>query len=364
MKALFTLGLLNVLSLAAQAQVTADTTYTIPIYVQPVNNPAKYFIYAAQDDGTSVPYLFDTGAPNMFTVQGSDTSIAPTGQFAFGDGALVYNYYTSNKTIHLTDQSGNVIASTVNPVGIANVVQINGANVTGNILPDGTYGDFGAGMYGTSTLGTILTALPLGANVTQGWMVNVAGLTTSGTGSLTVGLSAATIAAVQSMPGAIVMTMNSSGLQLTTPTGTVGGFQKTAVTATLTVEQEGLPPMTEVIGTVFDTGGGPNAVIYDTDFAAYNKGTKLTLSYEGQIFDEVGAETIWGGEIVVMPNEFGGVRVNPGGFLYQNNIVMFDLENSQLTIVPYSVPEPATVAIVALGLLVVVSRMGRRRAQA
>lgn len=357
MTKLLAIGCLTILSLSVHAEVPADTAYTIPIYVQSLNAPSKYLIYASQDGGAAVPYLFDTGSPNMFTVQGADTSITPTGSFTFGDGDPVYGYYQSQNTISLTDQTGQVIVSTANQVGIAKVVSINGSTVSGNALADGTYGDFGAGMYGTSTLGTILTALPLGSAVRTGWMVNVAGLS-SGTGSLTVGLTADTIANIKSMPGAIVMKMNSSGVQLTTATGMVDGYQKTAVTATLSVQQDGLPTITTDIGTVFDTGGGPNAVIYDTEYStSYTDGT-LTLSYEGQIFTYVSGETIWGGKVVAMPNEFGGERVNPGGFLYQNNIVMFDLDNAELTLVPYAVPEPAALALVGLGLLLF---LGRRK---
>lgn len=341
---------LGILFLGQASHVLADldTTYTIPIYIQSVNAPSKYWIYASQDGGAAVPYLFDTGSPNMFTFQGVNSSITPTGTFAFGDGNPVYNYYEQAQTISLTNNSGSVIATTATSVNVAKVVSINsGSSPVPTPLGDGTYGDFGAGMYGTSTLATVLAALPIGSNVKTGWIVNVAGQT-SGVGSLTVGLTQTQIDAINNSPGAIKMTMNPSGDTLNTVNGPVSGFQKTAVTASLTLTNDD-GTLTQDIGTVFDTGGGPNGVVYDTDFLGYGGGS-MTLTYEGQVFTAISGTTIWGGSVVVEGNNYGGLRVNPGGFLYQDYTVMFDLSDSSLTLVPFTVPEPSSLCLGLLAL--------------
>lgn len=333
-------------ALASPALAQTDTTFTIPIYVQGTHDPSNYWIYASQDGGTAVPYLFDTGSPNMFTFQGVNSSITPTGTFAFGDGNPVYSYYEQAQTISLTGSSGTVIATTATTVNVAKVVSIDsGPSPVPTPLSDGTYGDFGAGMYGTSTLGTVLAALPIGSNVKTGWIVNVAGLNT-GTGTLTVGLTQQKIDEINALPGAIIMQMNPSGDTLNTVNGSVSGYQKTAVNASLTLTNDD-GTLTQGIGAVFDTGGGPNGVVYDTDFLGYGGGS-MTLSYEGHVFTSISGTTIWGGAVVVEGNNYGGLRVNPGGFLYQDYMVMFDLSDGQLTLVPVGVPEPT---VLSLGLL-------------
>ena len=68
------------LALAAPESRAADTapSYAIPIYVKNNREPSNYWIYVSQavDGSNAVPYLFDTGSPNMFTVQGSNTALS------------------------------------------------------------------------------------------------------------------------------------------------------------------------------------------------------------------------------------------------------------------------------------------------
>jgi hypothetical protein len=233
------------------------------------------------------------------------------------------------------------------------VVAINGSTVSGNALADGTYGDFGAGFYGTATLSTLLTAVPLGAGSRLGYVVDVAGIT-SGTGTLTLGLTPERIAEIQAMPGAIQMTMNHSGQQIQGYAGLIEGYAKGLVVTTVTVDTENGPASAD-LPTVFDTGGGPNGVIYYSDsspdpdlFHGITPDSSFSLDYEGETFDAWSGASPWGGQVSAIGNQLPDEnRVNTGGYLYQNYIVMVDLESGVLTLAPAAVPEPSASALLA-----------------
>ncbi len=363
-KSLLSTLLLALAFFASPALADDFQTYDVPIYVQGNESPSNYWIYVSQnaDASNAVPYLFDTGSPNMFTVQGSNTATAATGTFTFGDGDPVYGYYTQAQTLTLTTNTSTAVTPTVANFNTAMVVTINGNTVSGNALADGTYGDFGAGLYGTSTLSTLLTAIPLGTSTKLGYIVNVAGLTTANTvGTLTVGLTQARIDELNNTAGAIVLDMNHSADQIQSYKGPITGYDKGQAHTTVTVDTESGPASAD-LPTVFDTGGGPNGVIYYSDdstdpglFDGLNPNGSFSLAYDDLIFDSWDGISPWGGYASVIGNQHPDEnRVNGGGYLFENYIVMFNLEDAKLTLVPYSVPEPSTVALLigvaALGL--------------
>ena len=343
------------------ATIAWAQTYDVPIYVQANQQPSNYWIYVSQnaDGSNAVPYLFDTGSPNMFSVQNTNTAIAATGTFTFGDGDPAYGYYEQTQTLSLTTSASAPITP-VTSFNTAMVVSINGNTVSGGALADNTYGDFGAGFYGTSTLGTLLTAIPLGSEAKLGYIVNVAGLTTAGTvGSLTIGLTQARIDELTNSPGAIVLDMNHSGDQIQSYKGLIAGYAKGQAHTTVTLETENGLASAE-LPSVFDTGGGPNGVLYYSSdspdiFAGYDKNGSFTLASDSQVIESWDGLSPWGGDISVIGNQPSSQnRVNSGGYLFENYIVMFNLEDAQLTLVPYAVPEPSTIAFLlgatALGL--------------
>jgi hypothetical protein len=106
---------------------------------------------------------------------------------------------------------------------------------------------------------------------------------------------------------------------------------------------------------VIDTGGGPNVVIYSTNFGSLTSGG-VNLSYNGQtILDETNS-TPFQGSIVVDTNTNGGTRINPGGAaIYDNYQVMFLLSTNSNTdgeviLVPNPVPEPSSFALGAVAM--------------
>ncbi|WP_169809510.1 hypothetical protein [Terrimicrobium sacchariphilum] len=355
----------------AQA-VDPDQTYTVPIYVTGSHSPANYQIYVSQnaDGSDAVPYLFDTGSPNMFTVQGTNTSIAPTNTFVFGDGDPVYGYYVEGRSLSLTTKASVQVTPVVSNFNTAMVVQINGNTVASSTpLADGTYGDFGAGLYGTSTLSTLLTALPIGSNARLGYVVNVAGIS-SGEGALTIGLTQQTIDTLTNSPGAIQLHMNHSGDQIQGPDGRlITGYLKGVAVTTVTVQTaEGVASAD--LATVFDTGGGPNGVIYYGNsstppgvFDGYLPNGSFSLtSPDGETFDSWVGSSPWGGSVAVIGNQAPSEnRVNSGGYLFENYVVMYDLESAVLTLVP--VPEPSTWTLLAVAVLLVVPAVIRRKSR-
>lgn len=335
------------------ASTVLGQTYDVPIYVQANQSPSNYWIYVSQnaDGSNAVPYLFDTGSPNMFSVQNTNTAIAATGTFTFGDGDPAYGYYVQGQTLTLTTSSSVAVTPAVENFNTAMVVTINGNTVSGGALQDDTYGDFGAGFYGNSTLSTLLTAIPLGTEAKLGYIVNVAGLTTANTvGTLTIGLTQARIDELTNTPGAIVLDMNHSGDQIQSYKGLIAGYDKAQAHTTLTVDTTSGPTSTE-LPTVFDTGGGPNGVIYYSDdspdiFDGYDPHGTFTLADGSQIIETWTGTSPWGGDIAVIGNQTPAEnRVNTGGYLFENYIVMFNLEDAKLTLVPYTVPEPSTIAL-------------------
>lgn len=346
-------------------------TFDVPIYVQANEQPSNYWIYVSQnaDGSNAVPYLFDTGSPNMFTVQGTNIATPVTGTFTFGDGDPAYAYYVQGQTLRLTDSSSAPITPAVSDFNTAMVVTINGNTHTSNTpLGDSTYGDFGAGLYGTSTLSTLLTAIPLGNDTKLGYIVNVAGLTTSGTnGTLTIGLTQTRIDELNNTPGAIQLDMHHSGDQIQSYKGLITGYQKGLADTTVTIETEGGLASAE-LPTVFDTGGGPNGVIYYSAdspaphlFDGYNPDGSFTLATGDDVIESWSGTSPWGGNVSVIGNQTPDEnRVNSGGYLFQNYIVMVNLEDAKLTLVPYAVPEPSTVALLIGVALMPVLRRFRR----
>jgi len=358
-------------SLTAMAQ----GPYQVPIYVDSATNysPDRYTIYAGMSGGNSpntaiVPYNFDTGAPNMFSTLGGEGFTA-TGNFSFAQG-LTYNYYDDPVTVTLGDNAGDAIVSTGSGVNVASVVSItSGGNTTftsNNTLADDTYGDFGAGLYGNSTLATVLNQFPLAAGLQPGYLVNVAGVT-SGNGTLTIGLSAAAIAAAENAPGAIVMQLSLSGNMIPTTGGNlINGYNKAQVAnATVTLTTSGT--IANTMPLVLDTGGGENVAIYSTGFGPNSSGNgTVNLSYNGQTILQDTDTTPFGGNVDVINDISGGTRINPGGAaIYNNYEVMFllstDSNPGEVILVPSTVPEPAESSLAALvvtGLFCIVWRRG------
>ena len=341
----------------------------VPIYINSGDySPNRYTIYAGINGGALLPYNFDTGAPNFFTVVGAQGGTA-TDSFTFAQ-APTYNYFLNPVTVSLGTQQGITLASS-GAANVAAVVSItdNGQTnlTTGGVLADGTYGDFGAGLYGTNTLGTILAQMPLSPGLQNGWLIDVAGKS-GGAGTLTIGLTTEMIQAAKQAPGAITMFMDKSGQQIPTASGLIDGYNKAQVSGTTVTLSDGTTTVTKTLPTVFDTGGGPNVVIYDPAFEAANHGA-VDISYDGTSFVSYDGTTPWGGVVAVDTDTSGGLRVNPGGAtIFENYQVLFHLpansgDPGELVLVPSPVPEPSTAALLlpAAALAMLLARMRDRR---
>lgn len=101
----------------------------------------------------------------------------------------------------------------------------------------------------------MLSQLPLAVGLQPGWQIDLAGVT-SGSGSLTIGLTLDMLTLARNAPGAIVMTMDESGLQIPTASGFIDGYNEARVATTTLTLVGGGTSLASVLPTVFDEGGG------------------------------------------------------------------------------------------------------------
>jgi hypothetical protein len=344
---------------ALQAQTNADGSINVPIYAtNGVNySPSHYTIYAAIGGGPLLPYLFDTGAPNFFSFYDTNgAATATNGSFTFSTGLT---YYYEGITSSVSLGSNNTALVTSDPLNLAQVRYTQGDvfnntpinQVTNAAAPqaDGTYGDFGAGFYGSSLLATVLTQIPLSNSLTLGYTLNLtsAQIASSGQGSLTLGLSAALLNSYATNPNVIRMALSPSGFTIpTTNGGTIAGYNKAQVSnVVVSLTATNGSTTTTNMPFVIDTGGGPNAVLYATNLMGYDNASGLSIdSTNGQpLFSMTNGVTPWGGNVAIITNLAGGVRINSGGYFFESNIVTFDLADGLVYIEPVqSIPEPAS----------------------
>lgn len=379
------LSLLVFLVLAGlSTNLSAQVPWTVPIYINPTDFTSNRYTIYASVDGTVKPYLFDTGSPNLFTVFNAQTPGSnPTGNFTFANGDT-YNYYLTETTIGLHNQAGTLIVQTANPAGIARVSSIsshgNPANTTNSTtgLPDGTWGDFGAGFYGNSTLSTILTQVPLAPGLQPGYKLDLTPFNGLTQGTLALGLTTAEIQAAKATPGAITMWMNPSGESIPTANGSVFGYTRDQVRSTFVtlVGPDGAPTVAQTLGTVFDTGGGANAVLYSDAFDnPLLKDGNLTIQYTNPNTSETSTilnydgQTPWPGSAIdVAATTFNNPRVNPGASIFDSYIFYFHLNEDtgsnqplgELILVP-AVPEPQFGLLLGAALLALVLLRRRTR---
>jgi hypothetical protein len=372
-------GFLGTLSLSAQTNT--DGSYSIPVYVTnpALYGPAYYTIYvgiSGVNNSALLPYMIDTGSPNFFSVAGTGgTSYSDTntnGFFDFsGNGSPGYWYATLTNTISLGSSNQTTYAATATAVDWAQVRYIsaetngmytfsNAVAQSNSVTDRGNYGNFGAGLYGSSTLATILTQLPLNSGLKVGYSMNfTTNLTVSGTGSLTLGLSTDLLNTLSNMPGAIILSMLPSGTNLPTATGTVPGYQRAQVSNVAVTLTKDSSTITTNMPFVLDTGGGSNQIIYDTntDLAPYDHATNLIVSSISSntqtIYGISSNTTAWGGDVSLNTDSPYGTRINSGGYFFGSNIVTFDLADGIVIINP--VPEPSSIWFFLLGGVCLIS---------
>ncbi|HEY0339230.1 MAG TPA: hypothetical protein VGC34_00365, partial [Steroidobacteraceae bacterium] len=360
---------------------TADgSALVLPVYFNSETLGPQLESYVSLNGGLVEPYSFDTGAPEFFATYGawwpgtSELSQAGSANFTFAQ-APTYYYQTASTSVTVTDASGTP-AVTVTDANVAQVTNItsygNGPTPANSFenwataaqgftpLSNGTFGDFGAGLYGDSDLGTILAQVGLSSDLGAGFIVEApsailtTSVTSSGTfasvaavspGSVTVGLTAATIAAWKSDPDTIVLSMPPKGGPLPSPDGTAAwsSFNKAQAADTVVTLTKDGQTVTFDMGMVIDTDGGNSNNIYSTgdiDLPSWASGTledvaymltepnvsgggsSTILSYTASSSEPLSA----GGHTSSLstPESYGD-RDNPGYNLYLSYTVMFDV---------------------------------------
>jgi Right handed beta helix region len=361
----------------------AGVPYIIPIYHINANGTDHFAIYASLDGGPLEPYELDTGSPNMVASYGSwwPDSTPPTAAtlggrltqtFADGTG---YTYDMVNTPVALGDSSGDVLTPSV-PANLGQIITVDGDSAlntyqnwvkgvatNGTALNDGTYGIFGAGLNGSSTLATILAQLPLGPGLDPGFVIRSGGSDAS-VGELIVGLTPAMISMFNT-----TMQMEPSNVDLPNAYGQiVPGYNAAQVTTTsLQLSQAGTPTYTAALSTEFDTGGGDTNVIYQdqgtdavpgafieqqatsgavepgVEFAILDSSNHTVYSLHTGVKSAVNQT-----EVKEMnPAGLESAELDPGIALFYTDDVMFDLQNGELGLTPsqpvdYGSPETQT----------------------
>ena len=355
------------------SETTADNgPVVIPIYYNTVQTP-QLMIYVSLGGGPAEPYSFDTGAPNMFATYGTwwpgTTEATEQGadSFTFAQ-APTYYYNPLATTVTLSDAAGDSLATATN-VAVAQITNIDNntpaASYTawadavsggGTPLSNGTFGDFGAGLYGSSTLGTVLAQIPEAPGLLQGYIVE-APSSAAAPGTLTVGIDPATLAAWKANPDTITLAMNPTGTgDLPNPDGNTAWsiFSKAQASDTTVTIITNDGTFTSQIPTVLDTDGGPNNIVYDPgtldlpswldqgipDGASYSLTQTATDSTTGGTILSYttgsGVLPAGGNTLLLNTPPADGLRDNPGFNLFLKYDVMYDVADDEILLQPVS----------------------------
>ena len=360
---------------SASVSTTDAGPYVIPIeHFTASNNKELFRIYASLNGGPMEPYLLDTGSPHVFATYGAwwpgttvPTASSPGGQmqFSFASG-IEYGYDAVSATVALGDSSGRVLTPGIT-ANVGQIITMNsetpvqsyetwqeGVASTGTALSDGTYGNFGGGLYGDSVLATILAQLPLAPGLSPGFVVRSGG-SDAQDGELIVGLTPAMVKSFST-----TAQMTPSGFTLPNAYGvTVPGYTGTQAGSTafsLGTSTNDPNAFTAPRPVVFDTGGGGTNVIYQDPLEA-NSAVPTRYIQEGAATGPIDDGIIYSiedasGRVIYQlqvdstkdqartsvddqyTDGLGVPRLNPGIGVFYTNDVMYDLGGGLLGLAP------------------------------
>lgn len=345
----------------SHAGLEADGSYSVRIYhgYEYGTNPVLR-IYASINGGTMVPFLLDTGSPNLFATYGSWWPGSPTqveiGQYRdkFSSGNEFY-YNDTTARVTFGDRNQNSVVSVTGVVAQMTLADVNG-NVsdydnwkhvdpaTQTALPNGTFGNMGFGLEGNGNvpgLATLAAQIPLRAGMQSGFVINTGGSQTS-RARLVLGLSPGVMANFLSSQ-ALVLKMAPTGGTIPGPNGTtVPGYQEAqAGYTTVTVTYLG-QKYTGALPTIFDSGGGKNT--YINAFGSFLAAISSSTYYPDEIEVTSGLQQIFnylrhtplGGGLSVDPTAGGSdPRTNTGLSIFMQYLVLFNLTGGWMSLLPF-----------------------------
>ncbi|HEY5793120.1 MAG TPA: hypothetical protein VIS74_07465, partial [Chthoniobacterales bacterium] len=346
---------MNCLSAAANA----DGSYAVPIYHDLQYGSVHVLkIYAGLNGGPMVPFLLDSGSPNLFAAYGSwwpgspTTVVKGTHRDKFSSGNEFF-YKSAHATVTFGDRRQNAIAGIDAKLAMLTKATVKGETrdyrywkkvnpFTETVLPNDTFGNMGLGLEGNSAvsgLATLAAQVPLAKGMQTGFVINTGG-SLAARAQLTLGLSPGVVKMFQA-PQAIVLQMGATGGTIPGPGGsTVPAYGEAQASATtLTVTNQGRT-LTLALPTIFDTGGGNNTyinaagTILDTGINYPVQGLSVSQGLR-QVFDYVTSNPLGGGLYVTTG---GGTdpRTNTGLSIFMQYLVLFNLTEGWMSLLPFS----------------------------
>lgn len=390
------------LLLSSRIVMAQTTTVSSPIYLPLVYeaNDGKWAIELSLGGGsTPAPFEFDTGGTGFYAAYSPNTSssswwginVTPTGTPA-------YNYYDSGETYTgsvvqtavtfwsnstaLVNTPGNVTVGQITNISQNGVTNWASTSVmTTNQTPPvqgNFFGDFGLSLnlntnYSYNPLENLIAQMTFTNGVTAGFVVNMQSnnpYLQIGLNSSQTNMSGATYFAMNSDTNAGSKTFANTGLayhseQIFSTTLTLSN---SAASANIVLTNVGITPDTGAGVTIHNTAANTNfptnwVIPKSTDLITNDQGIFTNTNYFPIIGDLTLTSTNGsGGSNVVFDvgstaiqnkppqlTTYSDFYLNAGREIFDQNVIIYDLQNNKIGLIPQAVPEPSVAWLILAG---------------
>ncbi len=378
--------------------VVAQSIVSNPIYIPLVyqTNDGKWAIELSLGGGsTPVPFEFDTGGTGFYAAYSTNTSSSSWWGTNFTPTATpAYNYYDSGETYtgsvvqtavtfwsngtRLVNTPGNVTVGQITNIsqnGVTNWASTN--MMTTNQIPPvqgNFYGDFGLSLnlntnYSSNPLGNLIAQMTFTNGVTAGFVVNVQSnnpYLQIGLNSAQTNLSGATYFAMNADTNAGGKTFANTGLAYHSEQifSTTLSLSNSATSSNIVLTDVGITPDTGAGVTIHNTVLNTN---FPTNWVVASGTTSVTNDqgvFTKTNYDKIsGSLTLAGlGTNAIFDTGTSGIQNNPpqlttysnfylnaGRDIFDQNVIIYDLQNNQIGLLPQAVPEPSVAWFLLLG---------------
>ena len=396
-----------------KAAMAVSSVVESPVYVPLVQaDDGKWFIELSLGGGSSpAPFEFDTGGTGFYAAYSTNpspsswwgTNVTPTSTPA-------YNYYDSGETytgnvvqtmVTFFGSSNNPLVGTPGNVTVGQITNIskNGLTnwdsssvMTTNQRPPvqgNFYGDFGLSLnlntnYSANPLENLIAQMTFTNGVTPGFVVNVQSnnpYLQIGLDSSQTHLSGATYFAMNADTNSVGKSFANTGLAYHSEQifSTTLSLSNSADSSNVVLTNIGITPDTGAGVTIHNTAANTN---FPTSWVVANGTTNVTndqgvftrTNYDpisGSLtLAGVGSNTIFDADSSAIQNNppqlttYPDFYLNAGKAIFEQNVIIYDLQNNQIGLLPQPVPEPSAPWLLLAGVAVVLHLAIRRKSAA